>query len=639
MKQKFTKLNKFAILKKIAHGGMAEIFLALDCGGSKKLARRFVALKKILSTHITNTEFAKMFQNEVQIVANLNHSNMASIYEFGIDKDQYFICMEYISGRNVRQLLKKLSSKKANVSIPNIAYIIKNVCLGLDYAHNYTDKLTGKVLNIIHRDISPQNIMISFNGEIKVIDFGIAKATNSEATKAGVLKGKFEYMSPEQVRGKSLNNQTDIFSLGAILWEMLAGKKLFTASEELAVLRKIKECRVPDLKKLNPQIPDTIIEITNKALQPNKSIRYKTAGEMVHDISVFLNKKYPNFTPTHFIKFIKETYIEEMDAERKYLRQCAEDLASLDTTHITNTQKTEGTSTILAPPPSSARYDEDEMEKSQFKGAEDLEGSAAASYYESRVTLKEGSYTESESIPTLRDTKYNKSTDITKNKFNDALPQKAHTSKSLNNQSVLSIKNNTPSTDNPLYKDHHIQSYNPYRVTNTTASNLAYRMAMLKRKKRRRRNNIIFVSTVLLTLSGSGYYFKQPLLKIVKEYELQSFFQPTPKRRTYQAQNKKRAINSTSSHKHKKSIHPSKEVYLETIPSGANIKINNKLIKNITPTAISIPHNGTVKAVIEKKGYYPLTKVIKFQSIKNNQHKITLQLQAKPPERIDYETL
>ena len=336
MDVKIKKFGKFKLFvcddKPLARGGMAELFLSCSGSGVKD-ATKFMIIKRILLAHSHNKEFNTMFKTEGKIAVNLNHRNICSIYEFGIEKDQYFICMEYLSGRNLRQLVKKLRSQKKVMEPAVCAYIIREVCNGLEYAHNCTDNITGHPLNIIHRDISPQNVMIGFSGDIKLIDFGIAKISDSESTRAGVLKGKFEYMAPEQVRGKELDRKADIFSTGNVLWELLADKKLFSGKNELQILKKIKECRIPELKTLNTNLPSRLVEIVNKALNVNKYLRYKTAGEMGNALSVFLNKFYPNFTQSDFISFIKEVYSEEIWNERDFLKKCGQVLNSNSSYH------------------------------------------------------------------------------------------------------------------------------------------------------------------------------------------------------------------------------------------------------------------------------------------------------------------
>ena len=249
-----------------------------------------------------------MFKNEGKVACNLKHRNITPIYEFGIEKNQFFLSMEYISGRNLRELLKKLQIYKSSVNIPNAVHIIKEVASGLNYAHNAIDTSTGQPLNLIHRDISPQNIMLSFDGEIKLIDFGIAKISDTNLTRAGHLKGKFSYMSPEQAHGEPLDERTDIFCLGIILWEVLTGKRLFASKNELTSLKKVKNCDIPNAQKVNPKIPSELNNIVHKALSKNRNSRYKTAAKLEQDLSIFLNKNYPEYSHYEFISLMKLTY-------------------------------------------------------------------------------------------------------------------------------------------------------------------------------------------------------------------------------------------------------------------------------------------------------------------------------------------
>jgi serine/threonine-protein kinase len=165
------------------------------------------------------------------------------VLDFGEEQGTPYLVMEYVEGQNLRQILNHLKKENKDFSIDQVIYIVKQVAAGLDHAHRCIDPNTGRPLNITHRDMSPQNIMVSFEGETKIIDFGIAKAENQlEVTKAGTLKGKFGYMSPEQADGHPIDLRTDIFSLGIVLWELLANDRLFTSSSEAAILRKIREC-------------------------------------------------------------------------------------------------------------------------------------------------------------------------------------------------------------------------------------------------------------------------------------------------------------------------------------------------------------------------------------------------------------
>jgi serine/threonine protein kinase len=307
MSQQLEQFGKYLLLEKLASGGMAEVYLAKSIGAVG--VNKFVAVKRILPQYSQSQEYIDMFKEEAKIAVNLNHGNVVSIYDFGVEHNQFYLVMEYVEGRNLRQIINEM--KKANVqfSTDQIVFIAKEVAAGLDHAHRCIDGSTGRPLNITHRDMSPQNIMVSFEGETKIIDFGIAKAeTQVEATKAGTLKGKFGYMSPEQADGMPIDLRTDIFSLGIVLWELLANDRLFTSSSEAAILRKIRECQIPSIRKINPSVPPELERIVNKALAKDKSLRYQTAAALHRDLNRFLNTQYPEFSPHDFSVFVKTAF-------------------------------------------------------------------------------------------------------------------------------------------------------------------------------------------------------------------------------------------------------------------------------------------------------------------------------------------
>ena len=252
-KPNFEHFGKYVLLEKLASGGMAEVFLAKRMGASG--VQKFVAIKRILPQFSDSEEFVQMFKDEAKIAVNLSHSNVISIHDFGVEHEMFYLVMEYCEGRNLRQILNKMKKSNLTFSVSQIVYMVKEVAAGLDHAHRCLDGSTGKPLNITHRDMSPQNVMISFEGETKIVDFGIAKAsTQIETTRAGTLKGKFGYMSPEQAEGLPVDFRTDIFSLGICLWELLANDRLFVANNEINTLRKIRECNIPSLRKINPKV-------------------------------------------------------------------------------------------------------------------------------------------------------------------------------------------------------------------------------------------------------------------------------------------------------------------------------------------------------------------------------------------------
>lgn len=322
MSTHYETFGKYVLLEKLATGGMAEVFLARGTGAGG--IGKFFAIKRILPQYADSPEFIEMFKDEAKIAINLNHSNIVSIHEFGVEKGQFFLVMDYVEGRNLRQILNKMKKSNQLFNPDQIVYIVKEVAAGLDHAHRCIDGSTGKPLNITHRDMSPQNVMVSFEGEVKVVDFGIAKAESQiETTRAGTLKGKFGYMSPEQAEGQAVDLRTDIFSLGIVLWELLANDRLFVANNEINTLRKIRDCQVPSLRKINPNIHAELERIVQKALARDRNLRYQTGAALHRDLNRFLNRQYPDFSPHDFSVYIKSVFADEILSLRKRLVEYA----------------------------------------------------------------------------------------------------------------------------------------------------------------------------------------------------------------------------------------------------------------------------------------------------------------------------
>ncbi len=310
MSENYERLGNYVLLEKLNSGGMAEVFLSKSVGANG--VNKFFAIKRILPQYADAKEFIDMFKEEAKIAVNLDHSNVVSIIDFKVSHSQLYLVMDYVQGQNLRQLLQQKKKKNLELNLPFIVYIIREVAAGLDHAHKCNDKTSGRPLNIIHRDMSPQNIMISYEGEIKVVDFGIAKAeTAGDSTRVGTLKGKFSYMSPEQAEGLVIDQTTDIFSLGIILWELIADDRLFVANNEFNILKRIKECDIPDIKRVSSNIPPELEKIVKKSLMKDKTQRYQTASELLRDLTRFLNKEYPDFTRNDFATFMKFLFEDE----------------------------------------------------------------------------------------------------------------------------------------------------------------------------------------------------------------------------------------------------------------------------------------------------------------------------------------
>ncbi|MFO0595978.1 MAG: serine/threonine-protein kinase [Myxococcaceae bacterium] len=311
------RFGKYTLIDRIAVGGMAEIFLARQAGleGFEKT----IVIKRIRPHLSKQPNFVKMFLNEAKLAAQLNHPNIVQIYDLGKISESYFIAMEYIFGRDMRRIIPKADALGIPFPMVYALKIASSVCEGLYYAHARTD-LYGNALNIVHRDVTPENIFVSFDGTVKVLDFGIAKAANQiEQTRAGEIKGKLSYMSPEQCMGKVLDNRSDIFSLGTVLYEWLTGFKLFTGDSEVAILKSITEGKIYAPSYFKADIPEAVEAILMKALEKDREKRYQTAWEMQYDLDQFLSQY--EFTPSniHLSNFLKQLFNDELEEEKDRL--------------------------------------------------------------------------------------------------------------------------------------------------------------------------------------------------------------------------------------------------------------------------------------------------------------------------------
>ena len=310
------KFGKYQLLQKIAVGGMAELYRSKVTRehGFEKL----VAIKKILP-HLTDQgNLVKAFIDEAKLAALLQHENIVQIYDFGSFGDEYFIAMEYLFGKDLRRLTQKAKATATPLSLENTLYIVSRICAGLDYSHNLKD-LQGRPLNIIHRDINPQNIFLTYEGQVKIIDFGIAKAASHNShTHEGLIKGKLAYMSPEQATGKTIDHRSDIFSTGVILYELLAGRRMFEG-ETMEVYSLVREARYEPLGKLRPDLPARLLEIVEMALAKEPDQRYQTCGEMLADLEECTFEMAVRPNTRSFANFIKEFFKEELAVEENAL--------------------------------------------------------------------------------------------------------------------------------------------------------------------------------------------------------------------------------------------------------------------------------------------------------------------------------
>ena len=279
---------KYTIQQRLGGGGQAEVFrgVAESMQGFKKS----VAIKRVLPHLTSNPLFVAMFLDEARLSLFLQHANVVQVFDISKAEDgTYFLVMEFVDGCDLKALIEFETRNKRIPSIATSLYIISECCKGLHYAHHLEHPETGQPLHIVHRDISPPNIMLSKNGEVKVVDFGLAKANSQvEITDEGVVKGKFSYLSPEACQGLEVDHRADVFSLGIILWEMLTGRRLFYSDRPQRTVELVRDARVPSLVALNPNVDPALDKIVRKALARDREQRFQSAADFGDELSHFL---------------------------------------------------------------------------------------------------------------------------------------------------------------------------------------------------------------------------------------------------------------------------------------------------------------------------------------------------------------
>lgn len=278
--------HKYRVIKRLEAGGMAEVFVgeAVSVQGFKKQ----VAIKRVLPHLAQNPDFIEMFLDEARLSAKLTHANIVSVFDISAREDTYFLVMEFVDGANLKKIIENVSARNKSIPLAQATFICIEACRGLSYAHELTGE-NGEPLGIVHRDISPPNIMVTKRGEVKVADFGLAKAgTQLSQTDPGVVKGKFSYLSPEAALGEEVDARTDVFSLGIVLWEMLAGRRLFLGESDYATVKLVQKANIPRLATLNREIDEEFEEVLLRALTQDPNQRYKSAREFGDALAGYL---------------------------------------------------------------------------------------------------------------------------------------------------------------------------------------------------------------------------------------------------------------------------------------------------------------------------------------------------------------
>ncbi len=281
-----TPTQRYEVIERLDAGGMAEVFRgrAVSIEGFEKQ----VAIKRVLPHLAQNQKFVNMFLDEAKLSLFLDHANVVSVFDLGRAGDTYFIVMEFIDGANLKRIIEWFHNRHDRIPIAIAVYITMEMCRGLDYAHQKQDP-SGNALNIVHRDVSPPNVLVSKQGEIKLTDFGLAKAQSQiEVTDPGVVKGKFGYLSPEAAIGEAIDQRTDVFAVGIVLWEMLAGRRLFQGKTDVDTLQLVRAADIPPLRTYNPDVDPELEQIARDSLARDPARRTQTARELGTNLSKFL---------------------------------------------------------------------------------------------------------------------------------------------------------------------------------------------------------------------------------------------------------------------------------------------------------------------------------------------------------------
>ncbi|MBX3160478.1 MAG: serine/threonine protein kinase [Deltaproteobacteria bacterium] len=299
------RFGKYLIVGEVAVGGMAELFLGVHRGleGFTKV----VVLKRVLPQFNTNADFVRMFVDEARLAARLEHPNIVRTYEFGEVDGQYFTTMEYLPGEDLGKTLNKLVTSSRRMPAHLAAGIVSQVCAGLHFAHQLTDP-AGRPLGLVHRDVNPSNVIITYSGEVKLIDFGVAKTNTNAQTVAGTIKGKLAYMSPEQLLARGVDQRSDVFSAGVVLWELLTQRPLFMRDSEAATLYAIMNDPIAPPSRYRPDLPYDLEAIAMRALARTPADRFDTAEDMSDALDDFLARQSAKCDGRALARMLEDTF-------------------------------------------------------------------------------------------------------------------------------------------------------------------------------------------------------------------------------------------------------------------------------------------------------------------------------------------
>lgn len=317
--------GKYLLDRKLAEGGMAEIFLARPGPGFVGPPRNQIVVKRLFAHHSSEKEFVRMFFNESRLAARLKHPNIVDIFDQGEVDGASYLAMEYIHGEDLRSIAQQADAVNRRPPLGVVCRIVMDMLAGLHYAHTLTDD-NGAPLGLVHRDISPQNVLVTYDGAVKVIDFGIAKATqarDSEQTQGGLIKGKYAYMSPEQTRSGQLDSRSDVFSAGILLWELVTWRRLFKRGTDLATLVAVTEEPAPSMTVISPDVPPEIDAVALKSLAPDPETRYASAQEFLDALDAACAKVGLDNSRETLARYMREIFATKLAQQQAEARAIA----------------------------------------------------------------------------------------------------------------------------------------------------------------------------------------------------------------------------------------------------------------------------------------------------------------------------
>ena len=319
------RLGRYHLTELIASGGMAEVYRAFTFGPDGE--RHDIAIKQLLSHYVADELFLEMLTNEYRLVSLLRHPNIAQVYELTDVDGELLIAMEFVDGKDLRSTLERSRERDVQLDYDDIAYLMARALDGLHYAHEAVDR-DGHALGLVHRDFSPANILVAYDGQVKIIDFGVAKAAHSHVqTKTGIIKGKIRYMSPEQAFGRPLDRRSDVFSAGSVLYELCTGRPAFDAPSDMDLVGRVRDAAPVPVSELNPQLPVELAEIIARAMARSRHERHPTAMALRDDLLRFLRRRSPTYRRTRLARFLKEIWDAEIERELRVLEELVLDLS------------------------------------------------------------------------------------------------------------------------------------------------------------------------------------------------------------------------------------------------------------------------------------------------------------------------